>query len=310
MNREDVNYDANSIKEEETNNNKEGDSLLPNGMMMKGDNCVNAVNGRIVRIGKDDSGRRMIRIFIRSSTTRKPAYLSFSLENISLGDIRQYDTVNVTGHWIAYKFHNARWEDRRRDPYIQYLVADSVTLSRTRMDEVYGIKGGFYYSRPMPMEELLRSPFVRNLTDDCTDRFYQAVAATNLLASFKPCYNLQDLDSVLFARAVIEWGREIRLLRLNEPMQKLMRDSVRVDGPARILDEGSDLIPVLQEASAKISADHGNCDFRAKLNQRCLHGQLTWLAEDPAREKTAYILNLTNFDVIPSEKGSGGSGRS
>lgn len=148
MNREDVNYDANSIKEEETNINKEGDSLLPNGMMMKGDNCVNAVNGRIVRIGKDDSGRRMIRIFIRSSTTRKPTYLSFSLENISLGDIRQYDTVNVTGHWIAYKFHNARWEDRRRDPYIQYLVADSVTLSRTRMDEVYGIKGGFYYSRP------------------------------------------------------------------------------------------------------------------------------------------------------------------
>jgi diguanylate cyclase (GGDEF)-like protein len=193
------------------------------------------------------------------------------------------------------------------------IIAEGIeTLEQLRCAQMWGSNyvQGFYYSRPMPMEELLRSPFVRNLTDDCTDRFYQAVAATNLLASFKPCYNLQDLDSVLFARAVIEWGREIRLLRLNEPMQKLMRDSVRVDGPARILDEGSDLIPVLREASAKISADHGSCDFRAKLNQRCLHGQLTWLAEDPAREKTAYILNLTNFDVIPSEKGSGGSGRS
>ena len=132
---------------DDTNNEMRG-SDSPHGITMKGNNCVNAVNGRIIRIGKDDSGRRMIRVFIRSGTTKKPTYLSFSLENISLGDIRLYDTVNVEGHWIAYKFHNEKWEDRRRDPYIQYLVADSVTISKPRMEEVYGIKGGFYYSRP------------------------------------------------------------------------------------------------------------------------------------------------------------------
>lgn len=61
-------------------------------------------------------------------------------------DIRIGDTVEVEGHIEAYSAVNRIWGGRYT--YIQNLVADKVSLSKTRIEEVFGVRAGFYMGRP------------------------------------------------------------------------------------------------------------------------------------------------------------------
>ena len=78
--------------------------------------------GRILGIGKDSYGRPRFILYIRSNSSRPASYISFSLEKVSLGDIRVNDVVDVEGHMVAYQIRNRVWN---RTAYTQYIVADS-----------------------------------------------------------------------------------------------------------------------------------------------------------------------------------------
>lgn len=108
---------------------------------------VNGINarGRVLGIGKDNYGRPRFILFIRANSSRPASYVSFSLDKISLGDIRVGDFVDVEGHIVAYNTRSRVWD---RNIYTQYMVADKVELCRTRLKKIYGFDGGFAFDRP------------------------------------------------------------------------------------------------------------------------------------------------------------------
>lgn len=100
--------------------------------------------GRILGIGKDSYGRPRFILYIRSNSSRPASYISFSLEKVSLGDIRVNDVVDVEGHMVAYQIRNRVWN---RTAYTQYIVADSVKLCDTELKRVFGCDKGFAFGR-------------------------------------------------------------------------------------------------------------------------------------------------------------------
>jgi diguanylate cyclase (GGDEF)-like protein len=163
---------------------------------------------------------------------------------------------------------------------------------------------GFFFSRPMPLEKLLESSFIGNLTDDATDRLYQAAAEANLAIIYHQHYYAQGGRKLLFARAVLEWNQRMYVLRMNEEMQELVRTSVVIEESDCILLERSALAAVLAQAAAKVKEEKKLRDFEVEVKHRKLHGQLSFLAEDAENGKYVFLLNLTNFTVAMPEAAS------
>lgn len=107
----------------------------------------------------------------------------------------------------------------------------------------------------MPLEKLLESSFIGNLTDDATDRLYQAAAEANLAIIYHQHYYAQGGRKLLFARAVLEWNQRMYVLWMNEEMQELVRTSVVIEESDCILLERSDLAAVLAQAAAKVKEE-------------------------------------------------------
>lgn len=177
------------------------------------------------------------------------------------------------------------------------MIAEGIeTLDQLICARQWGLNfiQGFFFSKPMPLSELLASPFVRNMTDECTDRYYQAAAEVPLGALYKPDDDLIGESNVIFSQAVLELGPEIRVFRADDRMEALLHDLVETDGNDRMLKQHCELSDALSEASKKISVSHRKCDFQVKLGTDTLHGQLALLAENPESGRKACILNLTN----------------
>lgn len=72
-------------------------------------------------------------------------YASFAYGADVPEDLRIGDYVEVDGHATAYFARNRLWENRYS--YIQYLVADRVAPCKTLIEDVFGLKAGFYTGR-------------------------------------------------------------------------------------------------------------------------------------------------------------------
>jgi hypothetical protein len=80
----------------------------------------------------------------------------------------------------------------------RYICVYDAGMSRERTKESFvhnhfseALEKGFFFSRPMPLEKLLESSFIGNLTDDATDRLYQAAAEANLAITYHQHYYAQ-----------------------------------------------------------------------------------------------------------------------
>lgn len=156
---------------------------------------------------------------------------------------------------------------------------------------------GFYFSKPLPLKELLASSFIRNLTDDSTDQFYQAAAEVNLTDVYSRHYISKMGEAIRIFGAVLEWtpdGRTL-FLRMNDEMQQLVRDSVVIEGTDCVLKKNSILTDVIRNAVERIRSGEKVYDFQAELNRQKLHGQLSCLSEDTEHGRLSFVLYLVNF---------------
>lgn len=180
------------------------------------------------------------------------------------------------------------------------MIAEGIeNLEQLRCARQWGVNfiQGFYFSRPMPLSELLASHFVGNRTDESTDHFYQAAAEVHLAVAYEQNLYLQSNSPVASCRAVLEWNGAIRVLRANDYMQDLLDNFVEIEDSECILKPDSEIASTIRKAIDIIHADHHICDFRLQIGQQTFHGQLALIAEDPPHNRTAYILNITNFSV-------------
>lgn len=180
------------------------------------------------------------------------------------------------------------------------MIAEGIeNLEQLRCARQWGVNfiQGFYFSRPLTLNELLNSSFVGNRTDESTDRFYQAAAEAHLAIAYKQSLFLQSSNPIVFCRAVLECSDEIRVLRANDYMVSILNYFVKINGPECILKPDSDLARTIRSAIEKIRTGHRITDFRVRISHQTFHGQLALIAEDAPHSRTAYILNITNFSV-------------
>ena len=160
---------------------------------------------------------------------------------------------------------------------------------------------GFFFSKPLPLRELLNSPFIKNQTDEATDRFYQTAAEVNLSNNSLPrSRNPQNQEPLQLTRAVIVQypDQSLNLLRINTDMQELVKGSVdTVNRYQYSLREDFSLTVRLREVIQRIDAQNPVCDFTAVLNGCTYHGRLSLLAQKSNDEMAAYLLNLANFVI-------------
>ncbi|MGN1023265.1 MAG: EAL domain-containing protein [Lachnospiraceae bacterium] len=182
------------------------------------------------------------------------------------------------------------------------MIAEGIeNLAQLQCARQWGVNfiQGFYFSRPLPLEKLLASPFVGNLTNAYTDRFYQAAAEVHLWSASAPQFYLTEKDHVLACRAVLEAGQDIRVLRADDQMIRFLQDHNAADLQESdcVLDQDSVLSAALAKAMTDVSQAHPVADFTISLGEQQVHGQLQIIAEDPDRRRSVCILNLTNFDL-------------
>lgn len=183
------------------------------------------------------------------------------------------------------------------------MIAEGIeNLAQLRCARQWGVNfiQGFYFSRPLPLEALLASPFVRNLTNADTDRFYQAAAEVHLQsAAAPPFYLTGNHHSLLACRAVLEWGSDIHVLRADDRMTALLQDNGCLDPQDAdcILKRDSALTAALTRAIAGVRNIGSVADFAVTLGQKALCGQLALIAGDPEQERGVFILNLMDFTL-------------
>ena len=182
------------------------------------------------------------------------------------------------------------------------MIAEGIeNLAQLQCARQWGVNfiQGFFFSRPLPLEALLSSPFVGNLTNADTDRFYQAAAEVHLASQSAPGFYLSGKHSLLTCRAVLEWGSDIRVLRADDQMTALLQEFGCLDlqDADRILKKDSALAAKLSKAIAGICSAQPVADFQILLGERTLHGQLSLIAGGPEKKRGICILNLMNFTL-------------
>lgn len=196
---------------------------------------------------------------------------------------------------------------------------------------------GYFYSKPLPIEELMLNPLFKEREDEINIEYYHTISEARLPSIYKPYYHLEAKVPMVYARAVMELRNEkavetekggdsasvgetfaeirnnskadlkknstyrIKVLRVNVRMQEFLQDQgfVEFQGNNCLMREDTELSIPLRKAIPSISRDKVTVDFNLKISDMVYHCQIAWLADNPEKELTAYILNLTNFELRP-----------
>lgn len=196
------------------------------------------------------------------------------------------------------------------------LIAEGVeTQEQLWYAQQWGVNfiQGFYFSRPMPLHALLASSFIRNLTNETTDQFYQKAAEVNLLnnISNRERFSLDThTHPLLFARAVLVQypDQSLTLLRINDAMHQLLWESKAIDTQKQYsIKKDSVFATALTENIQKISGKSTTIDFPMELQSRPYNGRLVLLAQKSDEGMTAYLFSLSNFVItLPLNSGKQG----
>ncbi len=97
--------------------------------------------GKVIGIGRDTFGHFRLILFVRATRDRQGTYISFAIDPSATQDIRVNDTISLVGHVVAYEYTN---DVNGKKSYSQYFVADSISLEKPVLQEVYGQEGFAY----------------------------------------------------------------------------------------------------------------------------------------------------------------------
>jgi diguanylate cyclase (GGDEF)-like protein len=245
--------------------------------------ALNKLKGQGFRIWMDDFGVGEASL----SALRNNKIEGIKLDQSFFADIKNHRTQIIIRSVIELS-HEANC----------MMIAEGIeNRNQLRCAQQWGVNfiQGFICSRPLPLEKLLKSSFVKNLTDEGTDRYYQATAEANLAVAYKSDFYLQNGKTAVFATAVLESGQKLHILRMNDPMQELLGDFVRTEDEKYILDENSGIASILRDAMEMVRSEQRAVDFAVDIRQDKLYGQLAFLAENTTCGKIAFMLHLSDF---------------
>lgn len=181
------------------------------------------------------------------------------------------------------------------------MIAEGVeTQDQLWLARQWGINyiQGFYFSRPLPLENLLQKSFMNDLTSRSIDDYYQTVVNVSITNDFSHRYFFHADASLWLGRAVLEWdGSHLHLLRGNAQILRIMRNSMQIDGTDCVFVEDASVTRQLADRIRKMSDSSPECSFRLEEGSYRLCVQLFYLTKNPENSRTAYVLNITNFNV-------------
>ncbi|MGN1408039.1 EAL domain-containing protein [Lactobacillus sp.] len=158
---------------------------------------------------------------------------------------------------------------------------------------------GFYYSKPISLEDLLASPFMDELTVESDVPVYRPAARVNLYTALEAHYYQNKLLMPVFAKGVLERsGEQITFLRVNQDLLATLRPYLQNK------DFGFDPTGELREkiSSQLLVADRREdvYQFRLGLGSKAYYTQLVPLTKEG--DKATYILSMTDVGLIKMDQ--------
>lgn len=168
---------------------------------------------------------------------------------------------------------------------------------------------GFLFSRPLPLDELMKSRFVREITDRDDVVFYRPAANINLSIPIEPGFYAPGQPKLVFAKAVLERNQDhIFFMRATQEMLTLFEPYLRQPNLYQELADGTAVHGLFLSFMKQAALRPGVLDFPYRLDGRELHGQLARLTENGERITYVFatssygIANPVSFDT-PDESG-------
>ncbi|MGN1389040.1 MAG: EAL domain-containing protein, partial [Bulleidia sp.] len=155
---------------------------------------------------------------------------------------------------------------------------------------------GFYFSRPIPLSELLKSSFAENISTAQDRDFYQPVSRIDLCGPMEPELFGPDQIQPVFAKGVVERDHErMHFLRMNTEMEQLCSPFITETRNIRELREKSELLLEMRRNIHRIQDHQGICSFRVMIGGNSFHCAIAPLTRSQDQKKETYVITLTNL---------------
>jgi EAL domain-containing protein (putative c-di-GMP-specific phosphodiesterase class I) len=157
---------------------------------------------------------------------------------------------------------------------------------------------GFYYSRPVPLDALLQSPFAGNLTNEHIYYVYQQAADLSLHSMISmQRFKLTTDTQLLYCKAVLELSGELYLLRADDEMVDLLKEDIYTKDSELIFRKDAPITADLKDAMSRFSSAGSIAEFQVTIGQTRLSGRVSYLTGLPDRSKSIYVLELSDFQL-------------
>jgi diguanylate cyclase (GGDEF)-like protein len=155
---------------------------------------------------------------------------------------------------------------------------------------------GFYFSRPMPLPELLQSRFLHQLTNDDDVRFYRPAANIRLRTPMEAELYSSSQDELVYAKAVLKRAdSRIYFIRMNGEMLRLFSPYIRQKDLNHELTADRSVKSTMLHQMNRAAQKQDVVDFRLSLNRKIYHGQIVLLSEQNGR--SLYVMTVSNFGI-------------
>lgn len=155
---------------------------------------------------------------------------------------------------------------------------------------------GFYFSRPIPLRELLKSSFAENVADAEDREFYQPVARINLYGPMEPELFGPEQIHPVFAKGVVEQDHErMHFLRMNSQMEELCSPFITESRNIRELREKSALLLEMRRNIHRIQDHQEICSFQVMIGGNPFHCAIAPLTRSQDQKKETFVITLINL---------------
>lgn len=162
---------------------------------------------------------------------------------------------------------------------------------------------GFLFSRPLPLDELMKSRFVREITSKDDVVFYRPAANINLSAPIGSEFYAHAQTKLVFGKAILERHQNrVFFIRATREMLNLFEPYFRQPTLCQELDDKTAVHDLLLSRMKQADTAPGVLDFPYRLGDRKLHGQIVRLTGSGERMTCVFatssygIANPVSFD--------------
>lgn len=159
---------------------------------------------------------------------------------------------------------------------------------------------GYYYSRPLPLDTLLASPFVKNLTTRELNDYYQPANWISLILPLEQKYYAPERRHLVLYKAVMERVREkISILRISDIMHDGVQSCAELEETCSHLTGNPAFCKLVLKQMGRAEQKKDVIDFQIPIDRKIYHGMIVFLSEYQNRK--LYVFSFTNFDTVNTQ---------